>query len=487
MAKAIMIQGTMSNVGKSYVTAGLLRVFMQDGLKAAPFKSQNMALNSFVTNEGLEMGRAQVMQAEAAGIEPSADMNPILLKPTTDVGSQVIVNGKAIGNMRAVDYFKHKQSLIPQIMLAYNRLSEKYDVIVIEGAGSPAEINLKKNDIVNMGMAQMAKSPVLLVGDIDRGGVFAQLTGTYMLLEENEKKYIKGFVMNKFRGDKTILEPGIKMLEDICPVPVTGVLPYTPLDIDDEDSLSDRLGKKQTDEKNIFICVIKLPRISNFTDFNMLDSVDGCEVRYVDNGKELWDADCIIIPGTKNTIADMEWLKERKLDRMIRLMNNEGCPVVGICGGFQMLGRKITDDMGVEGEIKNINGLGLIDAETVMQSEKTCINGSKTLDGISGLFSVLNGSMAKGYEIHAGVTKVGDKEVICIGKNNVFGTYLHGLFDKKEFLNKFLNVLSAETGKKISADFSYETVKEREYDKLADMVRENMDMQAVYRILGKGM
>ena len=219
----------------------------------------------------------------------------------------------------------------------------------------------------------------------------------------------------------------------------------------------------------------------------MLDSVDGCEVRYFDNGKELWDADCIIIPGTKNTIADMEWLKERKLDRMIRLMNNEGCPVVGICGGFQMLGRKITDDMGVEGEIKNINGLGLIDAETVMQSEKTCINGSKTLDGISGLFSVLNGSMAKGYEIHAGATKVGDKEVICSGKNNVFGTYLHGLFDKKEFLNKFLNVLSAETGKKISADFSYETVKEREYDKLADMVRENMDMQAVYRILGKGM
>ena len=487
MAKAIMIQGTMSNVGKSYVTAGLLRVFMQDGLKAAPFKSQNMALNSFVTNEGLEMGRAQVMQAEAAGIEPSADMNPILLKPTTDVGSQVIVNGKAIGNMCAVDYFKHKQSLIPQIMSAYNRLSEKYDVIVIEGAGSPAEINLKKNDIVNMGMAQMAKSPVLLVGDIDRGGVFAQLTGTYMLLEENEKKYIKGFVMNKFRGDKMILEPGIKMLEDICPVPVTGVLPYTPLDIDDEDSLSDRLGKKQTDEKNIFICVIKLPRISNFTDFNMLDSVDGCEVRYVDNGKELWDADCIIIPGTKNTIADMQWLKERKLDRMIRLMNNEGCPVVGICGGFQMLGRKITDDMGVEGEIKNINGLGLIDAETVMQSEKTCINGSKTLDGISGLFSVLNGSMAKGYEIHAGVTKIGDREIICGGKNNVFGTYLHGLFDKKEFLNKFLNVLSAETGKKISVDFSYETVKEREYDKLANMVRENMDMQAVYRILGKGM
>ena len=486
-ATCIMVQGTMSGAGKSLLCAALCRIFAQDGWRVAPFKSQNMALNSFVTRDGLEMGRAQVVQAQAAGVEPDVRMNPILLKPSSDIGSQVIVNGEVRGQMPAAEYFRRKKQLIPDILAAYNSLAEDFDIIVIEGAGSPAEINLKADDIVNMGLAKLVDAPVLLVGDIDRGGVFASLYGTIMLLDDAERRRIQGIVINKFRGDVEILKPGLTMLEELTGIPVLGVVPYLPLELDDEDSLSDRLGKKKTDEKNIFICVIKLPRISNFTDFNMLDSVDGCEVRYVDNGKELWDADCIIIPGTKNTIADMEWLKERKLDRMIRLMNNEGCPVVGICGGFQMLGRKITDDMGVEGEIKNINGLGLIDAETVMQSEKTCINGSKTLDGISGLFSVLNGSMAKGYEIHAGVTKVGDKEVICSGKNNVFGTYLHGLFDKKEFLNKFLNVLSAETGKKISADFSYETVKESEYDKLADMVRENMDMQAVYRILGKGM
>ena len=274
MAKAIMVQGTMSNAGKSLVTAGLCRVFNQDGYKVAPFKSQNMALNSFITRNGAEMGRAQVVQAEAANIEPSALMNPILLKPTSDSGSQVIVNGEAIGTMTAAEYFKFKTNLIPDIMKAYGQLSESSDVIVIEGAGSPAEINLKSQDIVNMGMAKMAKAPVLLVGDIDRGGVFAQLIGTVELLEDDEKAMVKGLIINKFRGDKTILDPGVQMLEERSHIPVVGVAPYLDIQVEDEDSLTERFDRKQEVDL-IDIAVIRVPRISNFTDFNPLESIPG--------------------------------------------------------------------------------------------------------------------------------------------------------------------------------------------------------------------
>ena len=270
MAKAIMIQGTMSNAGKSLLAAGLCRIFKQDGYKVAPFKSQNMALNSYITREGLEMGRAQVTQAEAAGIEPSVYMNPILLKPTNDVGSQVIVNGEVVKNMSAREYFAYKKQLIPDILKAYEKLDKEYDIIVIEGAGSPAEINLKQDDIVNMGMAKMAKAPVLLVGDIDRGGVFAQLVGTIMLLEDEEKKMIKGTIINKFRGDKTILDPGVDMLEEMTRIPVVGVTPYMQVDIEDEDSLSERFFHKNN-QGVVDIAVIRLPRISNFTDFAVLE------------------------------------------------------------------------------------------------------------------------------------------------------------------------------------------------------------------------
>ena len=273
MAKNLMIQGTMSNAGKSIITAGILRVLKQDGYNAAPFKSQNMALNSYITADGLEMGRAQVMQAEAAGIAPCVEMNPILLKPTSDVGSQVIVNGTPFKNMPAKEYFQYKKKLIPDILKAYDTLDRKYDVIVLEGAGSPAEINLKKDDIVNMGMAELVDAPVLLVGDIDRGGVFAQLVGTIMLLEEKERRRVKGLVMNKFRGDRKILEPGIKQLYDICPIPVAGVIPYVRLDIEDEDSLASRLETSDSDVsgEKLDIVVIRLPHISNFTDFNALE------------------------------------------------------------------------------------------------------------------------------------------------------------------------------------------------------------------------
>jgi adenosylcobyric acid synthase len=299
MAVNIMIQGTMSSAGKSLISTGLCRIFKQDGYRTAPFKSQNMALNSFITDEGLEMGRAQVVQAEACGRIPSVLMNPILLKPTTDTGSQVIVNGKVLGSMSASDYFKYKKKLIPDILSAYEKLAADNDIIVIEGAGSPAEINLKSDDIVNMGLAEMLDAPVLLVGDIDRGGVFAQLAGTVMLLEEHERLRIKGMIINKFRGDLEILRPGLKMTEDICNIPVLGVVPYADVDIDDEDSLTERFSRKKLQD-SLNICVVRLPRISNFSDFSILDATTGINLMYADSPEGLNDADIIIIPGTKS-------------------------------------------------------------------------------------------------------------------------------------------------------------------------------------------
>lgn len=323
MAKAIMIQGTMSNVGKSLLTAGLCRVFRQDGYRVAPFKSQNMALNSGITADGLEMGRAQMMQAEACGIAPDVRMNPILLKPVTDVGSQVIVNGRVLGNMKAADYFRYKQKLIPDIMQAYQSLAAEYDIIVLEGAGSPAEINLKQDDIVNMNMAKWAGAPVLLVGDIDRGGVFAQLVGTMLLLEPEEQQRVKGLVINKFRGDAAILEPGLRQLEEKADVPVVGVMPYVYVDIDEEDSLSTRL-KQQKRTAALDVVVIRLPRMANFTDFMALEAEPEVQLRYVTAVQALQQPDMIILPGTKNTISDLLWLRESGLEAAIKQPGKPG-------------------------------------------------------------------------------------------------------------------------------------------------------------------
>ena len=347
MARSIMVQGTMSNAGKSLLAAGLCRVFVQDGYRVAPFKSQNMALNSYITKDGLEMGRAQVMQAEACGIEPEVYMNPILLKPTNDIGSQVIVNGEVQGNMKAMQYYKEKRKYIPKIMEAYETLSSKNDIIVIEGAGSPAEINLKENDIVNMGMAKMAKAPVLLAGDIDRGGVFAQLIGTLMLLDDDEKDIVKGLVINKFRGDKDILMPGIKMLEERVGKQVLGVVPYLNVDIDDEDSLSERF-KKKSSTGLIDIVIIRLPRISNFTDFNVFECFNDVNVRYVTSPQQFGNPDMVIIPGTKNTIEDLMWLRQNGLEAKIIKASSMNKVIFGICGGFQMLGNVIDDPIVVE-------------------------------------------------------------------------------------------------------------------------------------------
>ena len=370
MAKSIMIQGTMSNVGKSLLTAGLCRIFKQDGFKVAPFKSQNMALNSFITEDGLEMGRAQVMQAEAAGVKPSVLMNPVLLKPTNDVGSQVIVNGEVLGVMPAREYFKYKRNLIPGVMKAYNQLSKENDIIVIEGAGSPAEINLKTDDdFVNMGMAKLADAPVLLVGDIDRGGVFAQLIGTVDLLDEDERNRIKGLIINKFRGDKTILEPGVAMIEERAKIPVVGVTPYINIQVDDEDSLSSRL-EDHREVKFIDIAVIRLPRISNFTDFNPFEMVEGVSLRYVKHAGELGNPDMVILPGTKNTMEDLLWMRQNGLEASILKLAKTGTVIFGICGGYQMLGEHLSDPDGVEagGEIR---GMGLLPMETVFAGQKT--------------------------------------------------------------------------------------------------------------------
>ncbi len=328
MAKSIMIQGTMSNVGKSLLCAALCRIFKQDGYRTAPFKSQNMALNSYITDDGLEMGRAQAVQAEAAGIAADVRMNPILLKPTSDRGSQVIVEGRVWGQYEARDYFARKKSLIPTILRCYNSLAAENDIIVIEGAGSPAEINLKQDDIVNMGLAELVSAPVLLVGDIDPGGVFAQLYGTVALLEPDEQARIRGLIINKFRGDKSLLDPGIAMLEEKTGLPVLGTIPYTRLDIDEEDSMAASLLEKYP-RKDIDIAVIRLPRISNFTDFAPLDRHSQLGVRYVSDPKNLGRPDLIILPGTKNTMADLAWLRETGLAEAVCRLAGRGCPVGG--------------------------------------------------------------------------------------------------------------------------------------------------------------
>ena len=369
MAKNIMLQGTMSNVGKSFLTAALCRIFSQDGYKVAPFKSQNMALNSYITLAGEEIGRAQALQAEAAGIAPTAYMNPILLKPTTDIGSQVIVNGKVRGNMRAADYFKYKKELIPDIIAAYKKLESEYDIIVIEGAGSPVELNLKKDDIVNMGLAELVKSPVLLVGDIDRGGVFAQLIGTLALLEKNEKEFVKGLIVNQFRGDISLFSDGIKILEEKSKKSVLGVIPYIETLLEDEDSLSGKFNNK-SGEYDIEISVIKLPKISNFSDFDVFMQYSGVFVNFVTKLSHLVSPDMIIIPGTKSTIADLKWLRESGLEEKIKKFAANGVPVFGICGGYQMLGTSIDDTVGCESG-GAIEGMGLLDHKTIFALKKS--------------------------------------------------------------------------------------------------------------------
>ena len=485
MAKNIMIQGTMSNAGKSLLAAGLCRIFRQDGYRVAPFKSQNMALNSFITKTGAEMGRAQVVQAEAAGIEPDVRMNPILLKPTTDVGSQVIVNGQVQGNMRAMEYYRRKREFIPAVMEAYNSLAQEYDIIVIEGAGSPAEINLKATDIVNMGLAELVDAPVLLVGDIDRGGVFAQLYGTIALLEPREQRRIKGTIVNKFRGDRAILQPGIDILEKICGVPVAGVIPYTHVDIDDEDSLSTRFHTGDG-RKDIDIAVVKLPRISNFTDVSPLERFESVSVRYIERPDQLHQPDMILLPGTKSTIADLLWLRQSGLEAAICQQAARGCIVFGICGGYQMLGTSIRDPLGVEAAgVTEVKGMGLLPMDTVFQGEKVQQQTGGVFGTISGPLHSLSGMAYTGYEIHMG--RSGQQLPPLVSRDNVYGSYIHGIFDGAGIAQAVIGDLAARKGidPGTLTVFDPERYKQEQYDKLADAVRGGLDMDFVYKVLNR--
>jgi adenosylcobyric acid synthase len=500
MAKSIMIQGTTSNAGKSLLVAGLCRIFSQDGFKVAPFKSQNMALNSYITEDGFEMGRAQVVQAEASYKKPDIRMNPILLKPTSDKGSQVILNGEVFGNFDAFDYYKKKKIFVENIKEAYNSLSKENDIIVIEGAGSPAEINLKENDIVNMGMAKIAKSPVVIVGDIDRGGVFASLYGTYMLQSEEEKSYIKGNIINKFRGDVNILKPGINMFKEYIPVPTIGVIPYMDIKIDDEDSLSN-VFSDTSNINELDIVVIRLPRISNFTDFNAFEIILENKVRYVSNVRQLKNPDLIIIPGTKNTIGDLKWLKETGLENKILKLASNGTPIFGVCGGFQMLCKTLKDPYNLEygGEIK---GLGLINADVVFKEKKIRTRVRGLFKEIGGIFSKLKNKNFEGYEIHMGITysREDEKNMNCLNtmdneiKNdglycgNVYGSYVHGIFDSEEVLEELAKALYNKKGLiyKRNKSFNIKEFKEREYNKLSNEIRNSIDMNKIYKILNNG-
>lgn len=505
MGKKIMLQGTASNVGKSIITTGLCRIFKQDGYNVIPFKSQNMALNSFITKEGLEMGRAQVSQAEACGIDPIADMNPILLKPNGNNKSQVIVRGKVVGDMSSKEYHEYKLQLTEVLGDIFEEFEEKYDVVVMEGAGSCAEINLMERDISNMGMAEIADAPVIIIGDIDRGGVFASLAGTMLLLPDEYKKRVKGVIINKFRGRKELLDSGIKMLEDIIKVPVLGVLPYTDIKIEEEDSVTTRF-KQKVNKGDIHIEVVRTPHMSNFTDFNIFETQEDVSLRYVDFGESFGDPDIVIIPGTKSTIDDLMFLRKNGLENQIKELHRRGKLIIGICGGYQMLGKVLKDPYHVENDLEEVEGIGLLDVETTFEMEKTTTQVKAILDeNFHGYLENLSGKEVSGYEIHMGITKRNENsnnfvtvkqkleqkvnyQVGSVNKEcNVFGTYLHGIFDDIDFTRTILNnIRKMKNLEPIESNVkSFKEFKNQQYDKLADYLREHLDMEKIYEIMSE--
>jgi adenosylcobyric acid synthase len=494
----LMIQGTASSVGKSLLTAALCRIFAQDGVRVAPFKAQNMALNSFVTPDGHEIGRSQAVQAEAAGVPPHVDMNPVLLKPEGDARSQVIVMGRPWQTLAAADYYERKQHLWKSVTTALARLRETYDLVVIEGAGSPAEINLRESDIVNMAVALHAEAPVLLVGDIDRGGVFASLVGTLMLLDDAERRLIKGLVINKFRGDVRLLEPGLEMLEDRAQVPVLGVIPHLfDLCIAEEDSVAlDRPSTVASPDGEIDIAVIRFPRISNFDDYDALALEPGACVRYVGAAREMGRPDAVILPGTKHTLADLGWLRAQGLDCRILDLAAQGAAVVGICGGFQMLGHAIVDAVGAEtASGEQDTGLGLLPVQTEFARVKATHQvQARVLAGSGAGMEVI------GYEIHMGYSfptvensrpllqlwqrggeAADDLDGVIDESGRVWGTYVHGIFDNTEFRRGWLRSLgwtALEDARDLTA------IRQASYDRLATAVRASLDMEAVRRMVG---
>jgi adenosylcobyric acid synthase len=532
MAKALMIQGTGSGAGKSAIVAGLCRIFRDMGIRVAPFKAQNMALNSFITKEGGEIGRAQAFQAEAAGIEPCNDMNPVLLKATGEAVSQVIFNGKVYKTMKAEEYYAIKDRAWDVVTAAYDRLSEMYDLILIEGAGSPAEIKLQKEEIVNMRVARYTNAPVILVGDIDKGGVFASLYGTVELLRDSiipphiyegnsntprqcvtDADYIKGFIINKFRGNIDILRPGLRMIERKTDKLVIGVIPHNGnLGLDEEDGLSiEQLARFKYSEPNhqIKIVVPRLKYISNFTDFAPFVYEPDIEFKYSLWHEDINNADLIIIPGSKNTVSDLLFLRENGLENALKSAVKKGTPMVGICGGYQMLGSKIIDPHSVESNLREVDGIGLLDTVTTLDSTKTTCQVSAELIHSSKLFNMdQSGSSAemknlKGYEIHMGNT-TGDVGLFKINrfnrvnpsggandipdgsaKGNVWGTYIHGIFDNDEFRRMFLNTLREKKGLPLQKNMiNYQTKKQEAIDAWADTLKSKVDICFILRQLG---
>jgi adenosylcobyric acid synthase len=482
--RPIMFVGTGSDVGKSIVNAAFCRIFLQDGFHPAPFKAQNMSLNSYATPDGLEIGRAQAVQAEACGIPCSVEMNPVLLKPTSNQTSQVVLNGKPIGNQTASEYFLHsdRDTLFAQAMKAYSTLAEKFNPIVIEGAGSISEINLKKRDITNMRVALQTKAATYLIADIDRGGVFGSVYGTIMLLEPEERALIKGIIINKFRGDVNLFLDGKKMLEELTGIPVVSIIPYyKDIFIDDEDSvvLDKKHGVLSKNKTNIVVVLLK--HMSNFTDFNVLERYPDIHLFYSNEEADILNADIVIIPGSKNTVSDMQYLRKSGLAKAIITAYEQGNSVYGICGGYQMMGTEINDPYHVESDIECIAGLGILPVTTTLTKEKITEQS---------IFQFQNNpEECKGYEIHMGETTTENPSPLCFikGKNadgyllhaKTWGTYMHGIFDNTVVIKNIIETI----GKKTTHEFNPETFKEEQYNKLADMVRAHSDMNYIYQTI----
>ncbi len=496
MAKTIMFQGTGSGVGKSLLTAAFCRILHQNSIRVAPFKAQNMALNSFVTADGKEMGRAQVYQAEACGLLPDVRMNPILLKPTGEMRSQVILLGKPADTLWGRDYYTHHEEYIQIARSAYDSIAREFDVIVIEGAGSPAEINLQHRDLVNMKMAEYAEAPVILIGDIDRGGIFAWLKGTYDLIQEHYKPLLRGYIINKFRGDKGLLQPGIDQFAQILPLPCIGVLPwFQDITVDQEDGVHLHESARFRPNAPIQIAVVSLPRISNFTDFTPFDVEEDISITFTNDSNILKKSDCILLPGTKNTRADLQFLHEKGLTEAIHAVMASGKPIWGICGGYQMLGIEVNDPLGAEGPSGSTPGLGLLPVKTTMTADKWLEQVRIPLNiPILGLHCP-----ATGYEIHMGKTFAKDpvqhisptrgEELGAMTDDGlVLGTYLHGIFENDEVRLRFLNLLRRR--KRINErqkTVCYKDFKEQNLNKLAEWMRTHTDIDKLISVLNNGL
>ncbi len=498
-AKVIMLQGTGSSVGKSLLCAGLCRLLRQDGYRVAPFKAQNMALNSFATPEGLEIGRAQAVQAAAAGVAPHVDMNPILLKPEGAARSQLVLMGKPAGTMSARDYFRRKLDLWPVVTAAFDRLSAAHDVVVVEGAGSPAEVNLRSHEIVNMRVARHAGAPVLLVGDIDRGGVMAALVGTLDLLQPEERALVQGLIVNRFRGDVSLFQDGVSFLQERTGLPVLGVVPFLPdLRIADEDSvaLESRARGRPAPDAVVDVAVLRLPHIANFDDFAPLEAEPGAGLRYVDDADDLGWPDIVIIPGTKTTIADLQWLRETRLAERVVGLAAAGSLVLGICGGYQMLGRHLRDPLGVDGPpAGGVAGLGLLPVETEFLPEKTTHQVAGWVAATAGPLAGAAGSPVTAYEIHVGRSQVtaaapafvldGGRPDGCLGTaGTVIGTYLHGLLDNAPVRHALLRWAATRKGRSLELAPGPDGERDAPYDRLAEALRLSLDVPQLYRIIG---